>query len=548
MLQVTADKILINAKIYTMEQEARAEELAVKDGKILMLGEKGSCTGLIGEETEVIDADGKAVLPGFIESHMHPLIYGGSLLELDCRPDSTSSVEEILNKVREAAKETPEGEWILGFGWDESRMIDKRVPTIEELDEAAPHHPVFLKRTDAHNAVVNSKAFQISGIDETKPDPEGGKFAKDKETGRLTGLIHEDAIKQIKFPNHSADDLKRGMALAQEDFLKWGLTTVHDKAVSKTEFTVYQKMLAEGSLKIRVRMWMWALSQMNWPGIRDHVFGSGLQSGFGNDMVNVQGIKYMLDGAVGGRTAAVEEPFEGDSENRGILYMAQEKVNEQVMAAVNHNLRISIHAIGERAIEQALTAFEAAAEQKPEMASMRNRIEHCVLPVNEHFSRIKQLGLVAGSSIGFLYELGDSYAANLGPERVKRAFPHKSYKKFGIVAPGNSDLPITTGNPFLGIYAAVNRKTSSGRQLDKSEAISVYDAVKAFTVDAAYSGYEEDKTGSLKPGKYADLIILSDDPFTVGEEHLKDIKVELTMMNGDIVYRIPEEEKVNLCS
>ncbi|UOQ92304.1 amidohydrolase [Halobacillus shinanisalinarum] len=530
-----ADSILVDGNVITMDEELpSANSIVVKDGTILFVGDKEEALSWLGSNTEVINLKGKTMLPGFVESHLHPAHYALNLLELDCRPKHTSSIETILEKVRMAAESAQDGQWIRGWGWDDSKLTERRNPLRWELDKAAPNHPVILKRTCGHMAVVNSKALELSGISEDTKDPKGGKLEREIGTGALTGLLQEKAQGMAALPDYSFDDMVKGMKLAQKDFAKWGITTVHDMSTQTAELQVYQYLLEQNELNVRIRPWIWAVDQNGWTGLLNEVLSVGIRSGFGNDMIKIQGMKFMLDGSIGGRTAAVAEPYEDDDQT-GILYNTVEEVSPFIKQSLAAGLRVAIHGIGERAIEVAIKSLEEASESI-DISHLRNRIEHCALPTNDHLRRMKKLELMAASSVGFLYHIGDSYIKNLGTERMKRVYPHKSFKEYGIVAPGNSDLPVTDGNPWTGIYGAVTRKSLSGQVLDDTQNIEVQDALKAYTVDAAYSSFEEQSIGVIKPLAKADLIVVSDDPLTIENEKLKDIKVERTFIGGRLVY------------
>lgn len=536
-----ADLIISNANIYTMDaSRPKASTLAIKDGKIIAVDIDAN--PLKGHSTEWIDAENKTVLPGLIESHAHPIHFAANLLQLDLRAEVTPDIDSILEAVRQKAEGTPKGQWIIGMGWDDSKLKEKRFPTIEELSEVAPDHPVFLKRTCVHNAVVNKMAFVNSGISKHPKDPRGGHFHINLKTGKPSGLIQENAMMEFAVPSFTLKELTDAMMQAQQQFFQWGITTIHDMAVTKEEMIIYQHLQSLADFRLKVRLWLWAVDQMGWTGIQEETDALGLESLFGNDRLNIQGLKYMLDGSVGGRTAAVQEPYQNDFNNRGILYMQQEKLDHLVSRAIQSGMRVSIHGIGERAIEMALQSI-VHANSADENKKMRNRIEHCALPTEGQLHQISKHGIIVNSSIGFIYSIGDSYLANLGEERAEWAFPHASFKKYGIKAPGNSDLPVCNGNPFLGIYSAVTRKTVGGQQLGTKEAISIEDAVKAYTIDAAYSGFDEDKIGSLSIGKYADLIFLNEDPFQISPESIKDIKVMKTIVEGQTVYARTNEKE-----
>jgi predicted amidohydrolase YtcJ len=532
---ISADLILVNCNVITMDEKLpSASSIAIKNGDILHVGEEKDVLTLIGEQTEIVDLEGKTVLPGFIESHIHPTMYGLNLLKIDCRQECVSSIGEMMEKIAETVKNTEDGEWIRGWGWDESKLLEKRQPTRWDLDKVSPNHPVYLSRTCSHMAVLNTKALELSGISGETENPQGGHIERDPESGECTGLLQEKAQGLVDLPEDDFNDVVKAMKLAQNDFAKWGITTIHDMSTQSTDMRVYQELLKRNELNVRVRPWIWAINQNDWIGLLDEVLSLGIKSGFGSDMIRIQGMKFMLDGGIGGRTAAVSVAYE-NTDATGILYSDVESIAPFMERALVSDLRVAIHGIGDRAIEVAISAFEKINEKK-DITSMRNRIEHCALPTEDQLKRMKKLELIAASSIGFLYHIGDSYMNNLGPERMKNVYPHKSFKEHGIIAPGNSDLPVTGGNPWTGIYAAVTRKTITGQVLDDTQNISVEDALRAYTVDAAYSSCEEQTIGIIKPSAKADLIVVSHDPYKLDKELLKDIEVECTYMNGKLIY------------
>lgn len=535
MKQLFADLILINGNVITLEEKL-AEAVAVRDGKIIFVGLSEDCLSYKGSDSEIIDLNGKTLMPGFIESHGHPLIFGNTFLEVDCGPSAVDSIEELLISIKEKAETLSDGQWILGGGWDDSKFLEKRTPTRWDLDKVAPNHPVFLRRTCGHTVVTNSKALELADITKETSQVEGGHIQIDLVTGEPTGILQERAIQLIPVPAYSNEVLHEGMLAAQKQFAEWGMTTIHCMSTHQQEMTVYQNLLKRDELTIRYRLWLWALSKLNSPGCLNETIQLGVQSGFGNEFIKIQGMKFMLDGSIGGKTAAVEVPYLGEEKETGILYSSEDALIPHVTAANQANLRVAIHAIGERAIDQALNIIEAASEEVNSVKSMRNRIEHCTLVNEGHAKRLKELGVVVGSSTGFILPSADNYIRVLGMERAKQILPHGLYKKYGIIAPGNSDLPVVNGNPFEGIYGMVTRKTENGVVLGEEHAVSVEEALKAFTLDAAYSSYEEDILGSIKVNKLADMIMLSDNPFSIDPEKLKDIVVEMTIMGGKIIF------------
>jgi len=530
-----ADLILTNGNIITMDEKKIADSLVVKNDTIQYVGNKQKAQDWAGANTEIINLQGKTILPGLIESHMHPTHYALNLLEIDCRSTSTPSIKKILEKIKDAVKNTPKGEWIRGWGWDDSKLTEQRNPTLQELDQVAPEHPVLLKRTCKHMSVVNTKAMELSGITNETKDPEGGHIERSSHSGELTGLLQETAQGLLALPDYSLEDMVDGMKLAQKDFVKWGITTIHDMSMQKEDLQTYQYLLERNDLKVRFRPWIWARTQNGYTGLLDEVLSLGIRSDFGNDMLKIQGTKFMLDGSVGGRTAAVSEPYE-NSESTGILYNNVSDIFPLMKKSIEGGLRVAVHGIGERSIDVAIQSFEQVNKLK-NIKFMRNRIEHCALPTKNHLQKMNHLGLIAAASIGFIYHIGDSYLNNLGKERMKRVYPLKTFKSYGIVAPGNSDSPVTDGNPWTGIYGAVLRKSVSGKVLDDEQNITVYDAIKAYTKDAAYSSFEEETIGVIKPGAKADIIVVSKNPFQIEKEELKNIEVESTYINGKLVYK-----------
>ncbi|MBD1221278.1 amidohydrolase [Virgibacillus halodenitrificans] len=530
----TSNTIFINGQVITMNKEhEEASTIVVKNGTIVAVGQHDLIELWQEKDTKIVDLQRKTIMPSFIESHVHPVIYAKNIIQVDCSPRAVSTVSDILIKVKQEAASVKEGQWIRGYGWNDSQIEEGRAPTRKELDEVAPNNPVILKRTCNHVAVVNTKALELSDINEKTPNPQGGEFIKDSN-GEMNGIVQEQALNLINPPPYSEEELTKGFNIAQENFLKWGITTVHEMAGTTEEMSLYQKLHHEKNLRIRVRPWLLALDIAGMKGMLSSVLNVGLRSNFGDDYLTIQGVKFLLDGAGSGGTARVYEPNVSNGK-RGIIYYDIDQYAPYVEQSIKAGLRTAVHAIGDEAIELALKGYERVGESV-DITNMRNRIEHCGLPTEEQLKRMKKLELVAASSVGFIYHVGDNYLYHYGKERMKRLYPHKSFKDYGIIAPANSDLPVVSGNPFQGMYGAVTRKTHQGTILDDEQGISVFDALKAYTVDAAYSSFEEDKLGVIKKGAKADLIVISDNPLKVDVETLKDIYVEQTYVDGLLVW------------
>lgn len=529
--------VFINANVLTMEEKsAPATAVAVRGKYIVCVGSNEEALACGGQKAMVIDAKGRLLMPGFIESHMHPMMYAHDMLGVDCTGEVTYSLESVLSALQEKVQNTPKGQWIKGAGWDDSKFKEKRNPTRWDLDKVSPDHPVMLMRTCVHVVVANSMALKMANIDKNTPDPEGGHIQKDPETGEPTGILQERAMEMLPIPSYSLEQLKDGLKMGLKNIAERGITCIGDMAGQPVGLKIYQQLYKEQQLSVRFRLWMIANKTIIGEGTLDDLTKVGVESGFGNEMISIQGVKYVLDGSVSGRTAAVTEPYYKNASAHGIIYCEdQGAMIESVRKAFQSGLRASIHAIGDRAIDFALDVFEKSSEGM-DFVSMRNRMEHCILPRMDQLERIKKLGIIIGSSFGFIYPLGEGYLNALGPERVKKAIPQKSYEEMGIIAPGNTDCPVCDLNPLLAIYGVVMRKSFAGNSLGEEQRVSVMEAIKSYTTYPAYSTFEEDKIGTIKEGKLADLVVLNENILEIDPEKIKDVNVDLTMMNGEIVW------------
>lgn len=538
MYTKSADLIFLNGVVISMEvADNKASAVAITSGKIVYVGTDKEAKSLAGPETEIIDLKGRTLLPGFIESHMHPMMLAHDLLGVECGGENTKSISKMIKVLEDKVKITPKGEWIFGAHWDDSRFEENRNPTRWDIDKVSPDHPVVLMRTCVHVVLANSLALKLSNIDKNTPDPEGGHIQKDPDTGEPTGILQERAMELLPDIPYTFDQLKNGMKLALKILAENGVTTIGDMAGQPDGLRIYQQLKKENSLTVRVRMWAIGKKTIIGNGMLDDLYAIGMESGFGNDMISIQGVKYVLDGSVSGKTAAITEPYYLDPTAHGIIYCDDEReMIESVHKAFQGGLRVSIHAIGDRAIDFALNVIEKAGAGQ-DIAIMRNRIEHCILPRQDQFARIKKLGLIVGSSFGFIYSLGEGYLNALGLERVKTAIPQKTYQELGIIAPGNTDCPVCEVNPFWAIYGAVTRKTFRGNSLGEEQRVDTMEALKTYSTYAAYSTFDEDKIGSIKEGKLADMIVLDKNILLTDPEEIKDMKVLMTVVDGKIVWR-----------
>jgi hypothetical protein len=528
--------ILTNGKIITVDKDdSIVEACAIREGKIIATGTTREIQQLAGTQTRVIDLEGKTAMPGIIDSHTHPTSIATRYLEVDCRTPPVTNISQILNKIRGKTEELESGQWIRGANFNDSKLIEKRHITRWELDEAAPNNPVFIIADTGHQALVNTKAFDVAGVDENTPDPPGGEIERDTE-GIPTGLLYENALNLVRdhIPEYTREELKESYKDVVDQFSKWGITTTHNASSKKNGIRAYKQLLEEGTRQLRMRLMM-SVNQEEPGDVLDALELAGIESGVGDEWLQIMSVKIMGDGSGAGGTCCVFEPQHRGTKGLGIWMTEPEEVERLVKKSQNAGLRVSIHSIGDRGIDMALDCIEKAQKMYPS-EDMRHRIEHNSLCTPKQLKRVKELGVTPSSSIGYMYGLGDQYAENFGPERSRWLHPHKTMKEMGIIAGGNSDCPVTYYSPFVQIYEAVTRKTSSGKVVSPEECISVMDAIRVYTWNGAYLGKDEEKLGRIEPGKLADIIILNKDILTIPEEEIKEIQVLTTIVNGKIVY------------
>jgi len=532
------DFALLNGKVNTLNgKNDTAEAIAVAGGKILEVGTTKNIEALLNKETNIIDVQGRTVLPGFVESHCHPSMAGLRLcFEVDVR--NAAAMDEVIDLIRQKAETLPKGTWVKGFGYNDQRLEEHRHPTRWDLDKATTTHPVFLGRTDGHLAVTNSLGLSMAEISKDTADPDGGRFDRDPKSGEPTGVLRETAQGRVKslMPPYTIGEIKEGLVAACRRLAAWGITSFHDAAVDHDAMIAYQELLAEKKLPLRVAMMIPGKPMLELPGYLAELKALGIKAGFGNDRLRFYGTKFMCDGSMSGWTAALYEPYANEPDEYGITVSSEEELTNGIVEAHKAGLRPVTHAIGDRAIDIVLDAVEKALRERPD-PDHRMSIEHCSLPTFEAIDRMKRLGVLPSSSVGFIYELGPAHLLGIGPERLKRYFPHRTYLEEGIISVGNSDWFVTSANIAQQIYGVVTRKGYTGEVIGPEQAISVKDALRLYTTNGAFASFEETVKGSIEPGKLADMVVLDRDILTIPEEEIMDVKVEATIVGGEIVYQ-----------
>ncbi|RFU67542.1 amidohydrolase [Peribacillus saganii] len=526
--------IMQNGQIITVDKNNRiAEAVAIKGNQILAVGTDVEIQKFIGEHTEVIDLEGKSLLPGFIDSHLHLTLYGINKLGVSCKEPHITSIENILKDLKGKAKQTPKGQWVRAWGFNETKIIEQRYPTRWELDAISTEHPIMIIRTCGHISIVNSKALELGGINDWTMDPDGGKIFRDAN-GIPTGVLVETAhLKMFDQANYTDEELHQGMALASDDFIAAGITSIHDGGgYGPDNLRVMQKAVRSGDVKVRIYAMIGSLN--NSQDFVVKMMESGIVTGLGNEHFRLGPVKVFTDGSSSGPTIATRQPYTSNPNDYGILYFTQEELNKILGEAHTKGFQITAHAQGDRAVEMMLNCIEDALHKEPR-ENHRHRIEHAGVTMPDLLERMKQLGVVPIPNPAFFYEFGDGYIKNYG-ERVRHMFPVRDFIDAGIISAGGSDSPVTTFNPLMGIHEAVNRKSESGQEVGSNQKVNVLEAIKLYTWNGAYASFEEQIKGSLEPGKLADIVVLNERILDVSIDRIKELQVEMTVIDGKIIY------------
>jgi len=537
------DLILFNGKIRSLAPSgAIYEAIACAGGRIAATGKSDDVRRLSGPDTRSIDLKGRTAIPGLTDTHVHLAEKGTAEMEYaDCRDFYTDvrSIPEILERLENRAFKLSKGTWVVAHGspMQDFRLKEKRFPDRNDLDRAIPDHPVSIA-FGAHITIANSKALALARITRDTPDPAGGAIRRDPQTGEPTGELHERAQLILKkvVPEFNYIQLKDGIVFALNQCLERGVTTIHDIVRSGEPVRAYQELLREGRLHARVSLL---------PRVIESHIGSqslielGLITGFGNEWLRIGGVKMSIDGGITGRNACFYEPYEDDPHNHGIIRIKQDELNDTLLKCHQAGLRCCVHAIGDRAFDMALNAYENAIQKSPRK-DHRHRIEHMGnwLSTPERMQRLVRSAIIAIPNISIGYYVGDAILDCLGEKRLAKAFPFRTLLKNGVTIAGGSDAPgYWPVDPLRDISACVSRRMRWGDVLVPEERISVGEAFAMHTTTAAFVGFEENLKGTLEVGKLADIAVLPEDPFEVQPEKIKDLKVEMTIVGGEIKYQ-----------
>lgn len=516
-----ATLVILNAHVITLNQKLpTAEAVAIHERNILAVGSNKKIRRYIGKNTRVINAENNTVLPGLVDCHVHMAAFGRSLQSLDLR--NATSIKETQEKLRAYANRNPEKKWILGGLWDHERFSEKRYPTRTDLDIAISEKPVFLTRVCGHAGVANTKALQSAGIAE-ETTVKGGKIDLDGRTGKPNGILRENALRLIwkTIPKSTQKEVEEACTLACQKAVEAGLTCVHWMIGSTDEMHAIQQLYIHGKLPLRVYLGI-PIELVN------ELAHLGLETGFGNDMVKIGFVKILSDGSLGGHTAALREPYADKPDNHGLMLYNQNELDKLILKAHKAGLQLAVHAIGDLAIERVLDAYEKALKEHPSQGQ-RHRIEHCSVLNLALIERMKQLGLIASVQPHFV--VSDSWVADrIGKSRARWVYPFRTLVQEGLIVASGSDCPVEPISPILGIWAAAARKSPP------TEKLTIEDALKTYTLNAAYASFDEDKRGAVEAGKLADLTMVSGDLLGASPDDIRKSNVELTIVDGKVQF------------
>lgn len=539
-----ADLIVRNAHIVTMESPQKTvTAMAVRDGKILALGSDEELAGCASVRTKVLDLQKRTVLPGLIDVHTHVMEWTKGILrgQIEAGYPTVHSISEITREVGHRATTLKSGQWILGSGWDDTKLAEQRYITRQDLDPVSPNNPVYLVHVSGHLSVANSAALERAGVTKDTPDPQGGVIERDK-SGKPTGILKDTAMLLVSevLPKDPPDIYVRAAKLISEKAAEVGLTTIHDIFISPDEMRGYQDAYQRGWLKIRVQM----SPPIGSIADAEKMAEMGVHTGFGDDHLKFGAAKMFADGGMGARTIAIYPPgVIGEPDNLGVLRWKAEDMQKAHLIAAAAGWQLETHAIGDRAIDQVLDSYARVISQLG-LKDPRFRIVHGGISTPAVQKRMRQLNVIVDGNPPFVYWIG-SWFTKYGPGRVRWSYPAKSYIENGVIEAAGSDVDVTPLSPWWGLWAAVVRKDLQTDQvLAPEERITVQEALTLYTRNGAYAGFEEDKKGSLAPGKLADFIVVDRDVLSVPADELKDVQVLETWVGGQKIYEGPRASKL----
>jgi predicted amidohydrolase YtcJ len=534
-----ADRIFINGHIITMNRAMpEAEAFAVKRGFIVAVGSDRA----IREEfpfVQEVDLGGRDVMPGIIESHGHMLNLGRREMRIDLQ--YIEDPREIVGKLRERVIDADPGDWIEGWGWDDGSWKERMTALRHELNGVSPENPVWLAGLHGYNGWANAKALEMAGITAETLDPEGGKILRDPATGAPTGILANAAQEMVvsHMPPFSMELREKAFAIAGEELLRHGLTSVHDARITSEDLEALRALKAGERLKVRYYVMLDSTDE----GLIESYLKSGPEIDPDN-WLTIRCIKIFQDGSLGTRSALMFEPYSDAPGVVGVSTTSQAEIERLTRSALAAGLQVATHAIGDRSNRITLDAYESSIRAVPGSADHRLRIEHAQVVALEDIPRFKDLDIVVSMQPPHATSDMPWAEDRVGPERIRGAYAWRSFLDAGVRVPLNSDFPGETLNPFHGMYAAETRMTPEGKPAGgwyPGQCLTRDEVLYAYTVESAFSGFEEHLKGQIAPGMLADFIVISDNILTIPSEALLSLTVERTYVGGQLVFRRDNE-------
>lgn len=523
-------KTFVNANGYTFSDDSLVTftTMIIEDGKIKKVGGQELSDGASGE---IIDLAGKTVLPGLIDAHGH--VMGLGFQELNVNVAGIESLEATLDTIKAYAEANPELDWIQGRGWNQTLWEENEFPTAEDLDRVVPDRPVYLSRVDGHAGWVNSKALELAQISKDTPDPQGGKIIRDGN-GEATGVFVDAAENYIMeiIPEPTEVERERALEEALEQMASMGLTSVHDAGVSATNWEIYKEFADQGKMTTRIYAMIGGMTAF------EELSQNGPVDSYANDRLALRSVKLYSDGALGSRGAAMIEPYSDDPGNRGLLFADQQEFNETMMTTASAGFQTNVHAIGDRANRVILNAFEHVRDELGNQG-LRHRIEHAQIVALEDIPRFAELDIIASMQPRHATSDKNMAVDRVGEERIEGGYAWQTFLDQGTIVAAGSDFPVEPSNPFWGLYSSVTRMDHEGNPPGgwyPDESLSRAQALKAFTIDAAYAAHQEEVLGSIEEGKWADFVVIDQDYFEVPARDIYKVDVLETWVAGEKVY------------
>ncbi len=526
-----ADLVLTGGVVWTGADGAQTTSaIAVRDGRVVYTGSDDGAREYIGTGTEHVELSGRMVMPGFVDNHTHFMGGGFQLASVDLRDAGTP--EEFARRIGEFARSIPEGRWITGGDWDHE-LWGGELPRREWIDSLTPDNPVLVSRLDGHMALANSVALQMASVTGSTADPDGGTIIRDPGTGQPTGMLRDNAMDLVSrmIPDESEAELDEAFARAQEHALSLGVTLVNDMG-AWPHLETYRRAQQRGDLKLRIYSFV---PLGTWERLRDFVAANGR----GDSRLKWGGLKGFVDGSLGSTTAWFYEPYNDAPETAGLLTTDTTALREWVKGADAAGLHVTVHAIGDQANDWLLAVF-AEAESENGSRDRRFRIEHAQHLTRDAISQTAARGVIPSMQPYHAIDDGRWAEKRIGPDRILTTYAFRSLLDAGARLTFGSDWTVAPLDPLLGVYAAVTRRTIDDANPDgwvPEQKISLEEALRAYTSANAYASFLEDQLGTLENGRFADLVVLSSNLLETDPERIPEVRVDMTVIEGEVVYR-----------